>query len=644
MALTLRSIKGAELNYVEGDANFSGLADGSLITALDASKVNILDIAGDFTATDVEGALAELVSESSVADALLRSDVASTTDVLKGDALVGVKLDAVGSVARTQHEKNEDVISVFDFMTSAQVADVRARTLTLDVSAAIQAAHDSLSTTGGTVVFPTGSYKIVTGITITKSRVHVVGAGKEATRLVFAPTANGTLITVTGNTVNFGSVRDLTLYSDDSTYTKIALNTISTTRYDVENVGILGGVTNILQSQWSGANSIGIMTNGQDSTLFRNIFISADRPVVIGQNPNSTIDCDHLQFNNLYVIAFGHPCVEIETGVDITHLVFDGYQPWVGGTYGLYWNDTTSVAVSYGLEINNLDTEQPEDTTGYDIYISHNTGLQTFSVNNMHGADRRGIYLRKVELATFIGWQYPSNTLEAFNADGTASGVRALQFINCNVRAGSTATMTALYEKARFSRNAPTSPIADNCIWSGQSTATTVLIPALAVTDNSQFDDDTVIRAIAATNSTTVGAKNARLILQNNTGTVGAGGEIVFTATSDTTTERMAAIGTHTIANDGTGATAEFYIANKALVGDTTLLKRFNIDINGNVCAGTQTAIATSATNGFLYVPSCAGAPSGVPVTKTGMIPIVVDSTTHKLYFYSGGSWRDAGP
>jgi hypothetical protein len=55
-------------------------------------------------------------------------------------------------------------------------------------------------------------------------------------------------------------------------------------------------------------------------------------------------------------------------------------------------------------------------------------------------------------------------------------------------------------------------------------------------------------------------------------------------------------------------------------------------------------ALATSATNGFLYVPTCAGTPTGVPETVTGYAPIIVNTTNNKLYFYSGGAWRDAGP
>ena len=48
--------------------------------------------------------------------------------------------------------------------------------------------------------------------------------------------------------------------------------------------------------------------------------------------------------------------------------------------------------------------------------------------------------------------------------------------------------------------------------------------------------------------------------------------------------------------------------------------------------------------NGYLYVPAISGAPTTPPVTVTGKLPIVIDSSNNKLYFYSGGSWRDAGP
>lgn len=77
--------------------------------------------------------------------------------------------------------------------------------------------------------------------------------------------------------------------------------------------------------------------------------------------------------------------------------------------------------------------------------------------------------------------------------------------------------------------------------------------------------------------------------------------------------------------------------------GAATATERLRIDNAGNVIINTA-AIATTATNGFLYVPTTAGTPTGVPTTYSGRAPIVVDTTNNKLYFYSGGAWRDAGP
>lgn len=55
--------------------------------------------------------------------------------------------------------------------------------------------------------------------------------------------------------------------------------------------------------------------------------------------------------------------------------------------------------------------------------------------------------------------------------------------------------------------------------------------------------------------------------------------------------------------------------------------------------------IATNATSGFLYAPTCAGTPTGTPAnTPDGCAPVVIDSTNHRLYFFSGGAWRNAGP
>lgn len=59
----------------------------------------------------------------------------------------------------------------------------------------------------------------------------------------------------------------------------------------------------------------------------------------------------------------------------------------------------------------------------------------------------------------------------------------------------------------------------------------------------------------------------------------------------------------------------------------------------GNIAFGTA-ALETSATVGYVMIPSCAGAPTGVPADiPTGQVALHYDSTNHKLYVYSG-AWR----
>jgi hypothetical protein len=86
-----------------------------------------------------------------------------------------------------------------------------------------------------------------------------------------------------------------------------------------------------------------------------------------------------------------------------------------------------------------------------------------------------------------------------------------------------------------------------------------------------------------------------------------------------------------------------WHSGNYPMVFATNNTQRARIPAAGGMVVGTA-ALATTATDGFLYVPTCAGTPTGAPTTQTGTAPIVVDTTNNKLYFYSGGQWRDAGP
>lgn len=65
----------------------------------------------------------------------------------------------------------------------------------------------------------------------------------------------------------------------------------------------------------------------------------------------------------------------------------------------------------------------------------------------------------------------------------------------------------------------------------------------------------------------------------------------------------------------------------------------FKDSITHSVVLG-NAALATTATDGFVYLPSCAGAPTGTPTSKTGVIPVVLDTTNFRLYAYMAGAWK----
>jgi len=58
----------------------------------------------------------------------------------------------------------------------------------------------------------------------------------------------------------------------------------------------------------------------------------------------------------------------------------------------------------------------------------------------------------------------------------------------------------------------------------------------------------------------------------------------------------------------------------------------------GGVMVCGSAILATTATDGFLYIPHCQGTPTGVPTSYTGTSPLVFDVTNDIIYVYHG-SW-----
>ncbi len=82
--------------------------------------------------------------------------------------------------------------------------------------------------------------------------------------------------------------------------------------------------------------------------------------------------------------------------------------------------------------------------------------------------------------------------------------------------------------------------------------------------------------------------------------------------------------------------------SNLAAVFLDAVFFNVNLTANGDVVIGAAGALATTATLNFLDIPTCAGAPTGVPGRlPTGKVAVVYDTTNNKLWIYNG-AWKGA--
>jgi len=134
--------------------------------------------------------------------------------------------------------------------------------------------------------------------------------------------------------------------------------------------------------------------------------------------------------------------------------------------------------------------------------------------------------------------------------------------------------------------------------------------------------------AAGASNATSSGA----MTLGSGNGPAATGAVSLVTGNSSAGTA-----GNITV-SPGTGTTAGGSIIFRT-AATTTLATRMTISPAGNVSVGIP-SLATTATDGFVYIPTTTGTPTGVPTAITGFAPMQVDTGGTKLWIYIGAAWK----
>jgi hypothetical protein len=80
-----------------------------------------------------------------------------------------------------------------------------------------------------------------------------------------------------------------------------------------------------------------------------------------------------------------------------------------------------------------------------------------------------------------------------------------------------------------------------------------------------------------------------------------------------------------------------YFPATNSVALSTAGTNRFEITATGNVVLGAQSAVGTTATDGFAYLPAGNGVPTGTPTAITGKVAFYFDANASKAYIYNGG-------
>lgn len=119
----------------------------------------------------------------------------------------------------------------------------------------------------------------------------------------------------------------------------------------------------------------------------------------------------------------------------------------------------------------------------------------------------------------------------------------------------------------------------------------------------------------------------------NQISTNGMLGELAFMSSSGITVQNI---------QSPVGIASTTTIDNFPTSGTINPFTNLTLQPNGgNVIVGSGASLATNAVEGFLCIPTCSGAPTGVTsAIPAGEVPLVFDTINNRLYIRTPSGWR----
>lgn len=289
-------------------------------------------------------------------------------------------------------------------------------------------------------------YDTVTPV-IDTAGITISGGNFLGTQIRFSPVGNNQIayrVRKAGSIVSGCGINNIVFFAPNNTFTQTAIEVEDVSQCAIENVYVYGAtLVPGIGGFWSGGTgSAALRTKGREFIRVNKFTAFADRPLVVADNPNSTLDIDVSDFNDLSLVANGFPGLQIDDGVIYSRFNVSNIHCAVV-THCVYNNDTTGTILSVGMTIHNLGSEQNTlGGAGYTVYVSHSGSsfVQTLTLSGYQIWDNftNGIFLRNVTNVSLAGVFYQGFApLQCLNTDATA---RSLSWTDSNFQVCSTSS------------------------------------------------------------------------------------------------------------------------------------------------------------------------------------------------------------